>query len=74
MSTDGENLRLTRRLFERWNSGEHGIDPELTDSEVELHTALSSTRTARTRVTTAFARVSPRSRASSRRGASSSMS
>lgn len=46
MSTDGENLRLTRRLFERWNSGEHGIDPELTDSEVELHTPLSSTRTA----------------------------
>ena len=44
MSTDGENLRLTRRLFERWNSGEHAIDPELTDREIELHTPLSSTR------------------------------
>ncbi len=46
MSTDGDNVRLAKRLFERWNSGDRTIDPELVDRDVELHSALSSTRTA----------------------------
>jgi ketosteroid isomerase-like protein len=44
MSMDGENARLTRELFERWNSGDHEIDPERIDREFELHTPLGSTR------------------------------
>jgi ketosteroid isomerase-like protein len=44
MSTDGDNARLARRLFDRWNSGDHEIDPELIDREFELHTPLGSTR------------------------------
>jgi ketosteroid isomerase-like protein len=44
MSMDGENGRLTRKLFERWNSGNHEVDPQLIDREFELHTPLGSTR------------------------------
>jgi ketosteroid isomerase-like protein len=44
MSTDGENLRLARQLFERWNSGNHEVVPEIVDRDVALHTPLSSTR------------------------------
>jgi ketosteroid isomerase-like protein len=44
MSTEGDNVRLTRRLFDRWNSGDHEIDPELIDREFELHTPLGSSR------------------------------
>lgn len=44
MSMDGENVRLAKRLFERWNSGNHEIDPELIDRDFELHTPLGSTR------------------------------
>lgn len=44
MSMDGENARLAKRLFERWNSGNHEIDPELIDRDFELHTPLGSTR------------------------------
>ena len=43
---DGENVRLAKELFERWNSGEHTIDPKLVDSDIELQSPLSSTRTA----------------------------
>lgn len=43
MSTDGENAQLAAHLFERWNSGEHEVDAELVDSEVEVHTPLSPT-------------------------------
>jgi ketosteroid isomerase-like protein len=43
MSTDGENAQLAAQLFERWNSGEHEVDAELVDSEVEVHTPLSPT-------------------------------
>lgn len=46
MSTEGDNVRLARELFERWNSGGHEIDPELVHSEVELQSPLSSSRTA----------------------------
>ena len=35
---------MARRLFERWNSGNHEIDPELIDRDFELHTPLGSTR------------------------------
>jgi ketosteroid isomerase-like protein len=45
MAMDGENVRLTKRLFERWNSGEHAIDPDLVDRDVELQSPLSSSRT-----------------------------
>jgi len=40
---DGDNVQLAQRLFDRWNSGEHEVDPELVDSEAELHTPLSPT-------------------------------
>ena len=43
---DGDNVALAKRLFERWNSGERAIDPELVDRDVELQSPLSSTRTA----------------------------
>jgi ketosteroid isomerase-like protein len=43
MARDGDNVRLARRLFDRWNSGKHDVDPEIVDSEVELHTPLSPT-------------------------------
>jgi ketosteroid isomerase-like protein len=46
MSMDGENVRLAKQLFERWNSGEHSVDPELVDRDVELQSPLSSSRTA----------------------------
>ncbi len=45
MATEGDNVRLAKRLFERWNSGEHTIDPELVDRDVELQSPISSTRT-----------------------------
>ena len=41
---DGENVRLAQRLFDRWNSGEHAVDPEFADGEIELHTPLGSDR------------------------------
>ena len=43
---DGENARLAKQLFERWNRGDHAVDPEVVDRDVELQSPLSSTRTA----------------------------
>jgi ketosteroid isomerase-like protein len=37
-----DNVRLTERLFERWNSGHHEVDPEFVDPEMELHSPISS--------------------------------
>jgi ketosteroid isomerase-like protein len=43
---DGENVRLAKELFERWNSGEHTVNPELVDRDIELQSPLSSTHVA----------------------------
>jgi len=43
MSTEGENAKLAARLFERWNTGQHDVDADLVDTEVELRTPLSPT-------------------------------
>jgi ketosteroid isomerase-like protein len=39
---DGDNVRLTEQLFERWNGGLHEVDPQFVEPEVELHSSLSS--------------------------------
>jgi ketosteroid isomerase-like protein len=39
---DGDNVRLTEQLFERWNGGLHEVDPQCVEPEVELHSSLSS--------------------------------
>jgi ketosteroid isomerase-like protein len=41
--TQADNLRLVREAFERWNSGDHEIDYETLDPELELYGALAST-------------------------------
>jgi ketosteroid isomerase-like protein len=46
MSMDGDNVRLAKALFERWNSGERGVDPALVDRDVELQSPISSPRAA----------------------------
>jgi ketosteroid isomerase-like protein len=46
MTMEGDNVRLARRLFERWNSGERTVDPELVDRDVELQSPISPTRIA----------------------------
>lgn len=37
---DPELEQRIRREFERWNSGDHSFDPEWTDPNVEIHTAV----------------------------------
>ena len=36
---------MTRKLFDRWNSGNHTIDPELIDPEINLDNPLTPDRT-----------------------------
>ena len=38
--TDPELERRVRGAFERWNRGDHSFDPEWTDPEIEVHTAV----------------------------------
>jgi ketosteroid isomerase-like protein len=36
-----EDVQVVLGLFERWNRGDHTIDPKLVDPEVEVHSALA---------------------------------
>jgi ketosteroid isomerase-like protein len=39
--TDPELERRVRGAFERWNRGDHSFDPEWTDPEIEVQTAVA---------------------------------
>ena len=36
-----DDVQVVLGLFARWNSGDHSIDPELVDPEVEVYSALA---------------------------------
>jgi uncharacterized protein len=38
------DLEVLRRAFERWNAGDHSIDYDTIDPDVELYSPLASTR------------------------------
>jgi hypothetical protein len=36
-----DDVQVVFQLFARWNSGDHSVDPELVDPEVEVYSALA---------------------------------